>query len=258
MSLFVLPSTDVYTDSSRGMYSACGSRSYSHYNYLRPGIIQKLKRGRFERALKLAKPYFHSGAALDIGCADGVFLPSLVEYFDRVVGVDSDAKHLDIAAALVSATSMPKVSLICNAGLSFDALRERVGKGFRVAFVLETLEHVGSLPSLYETKADFVEGVLSLLEPDGIIVASVPRMVGVRFLIKYLIQVGFNIPTEKMGPGDLLRASFLNDTTRLEPRWSGTHIGFNHLLLTRALRARYDVQVSGTLTSVFYTIRRRR
>jgi hypothetical protein len=53
----------------------------------------------------------------------------------------------DIADALVSAMSMSKVSLICNAGLPFNALRERIGNDFRVAFVLETLEHVGSLPS---------------------------------------------------------------------------------------------------------------
>jgi 2-polyprenyl-3-methyl-5-hydroxy-6-metoxy-1,4-benzoquinol methylase len=255
MSLFVFPPINLYTDESRSMYS--GYRSYSHYNYLRPGIIQKLKRGRFERALTLAKPYFHSGAALDMGCADGIFLPSLAAYFGRVVGVDTDPK-LEIATALVATMPTSGVSLICNAGLSFEALRERIGNKFRVAFALEILEHVGSLPRLYETKADFVEGILSLLQPDGIIIASVPRMVGMGFLIKYLIQVGFHMPTEKIGIGDLLRASFFKDTARLEPRWSGAHIGFNHLLLTRALRARFDVQVSGTLTSVFYTIRRRR
>src|SRR2546423_331631 len=85
MALFVLPPAEVFSDPSHAVHGGL----YSQYNYLRPGIIQKLKRGRFEKALQLARPYFGTGAALDFGCADGVFLPSLANYFEAVVWGDT-------------------------------------------------------------------------------------------------------------------------------------------------------------------------
>ncbi len=221
-------------------------------------MIQKLKRRRFEKALAIARPYLGTGAAaLDFGCADGVFLPSLAKYFNGVGGVDNEPGFIRAAQSLVNAMPLPNVSLVCNQNMSFETLGERLGQKFGVAFVLETLEHVGALPALYQSKAEFVEQLFSLLEPGGLIIASVPRMVGVRFLAKHLIQLATHAPTEKFGFGNLMRASFLGDTSRLEPRWTGAHLGFNHLRLTEALRKRFDVQVSGTVTSVFYAIRRR-
>jgi 2-polyprenyl-3-methyl-5-hydroxy-6-metoxy-1,4-benzoquinol methylase len=256
MMLFVRPSPEIFSDSSRTAY--CGNfRSYSHYNYLRPGLIQTLKRSRFEKALALAKPFMGRGTALDFGCADGILLPSLARYFDQVLGVDHDQSSLSVAQSLVDANPLPNVKLICNADMSFEALREKVDRPFRVAFVLETLEHVGSLPNLYQSKADFLKSIFSLMEPDGIIIASVPRMVGVRFLIKYLIQTSLRIPTEKHQFGDLMRSSFLRDTSRLEPQWAGSHYGFNHLRLNEALKNEFETEVFGSLTSVFYRIRRK-
>lgn len=254
MALFVLPPPEIFSDPSRAVHGGL----YSHYNYLRPGMIQKLKRRRFENALAMARPYLRTGAAaIDFGCADGVFLPSLAKYFNVVAGVDAQPGFVQAAQSLVDAMVLPNVSLQCNQNMSFETLANRLGRKFGVAFVLETLEHVGALPALYQSKADFVEQLFSLLEPGGLIVASVPRMVGVRFLVKHLIQLSTRAPTEKFGFANLMRASFFRNTSRLEPRWTGGHLGFNHLHLTEALRKRFDVQVLGTVTSVFYAIRRR-
>ena len=257
MKLFVLPPVSVFTDPTRTAYlGEC--RSYSHYNYLRPGLIQTLKRSRFEKALKLAQADMGKGAALDVGCADGILLPSLARYFDEVVGIDNDQPSLNVAQSLVESIPLKNVKLICNAGMSFETLRERLGRKFRVAFVLETLEHVGSLPRLYETKTDFVRSVFSLMELEGVVIASVPRMVGMRFLVKYLIQTSLRIPTEKHNFGNLMRSALLRDTSRLEGHWTGGHYGFNHLRLTEALKKAFEVEVFGSLTSVFYRIRQRK
>jgi 2-polyprenyl-3-methyl-5-hydroxy-6-metoxy-1,4-benzoquinol methylase len=257
MGLFVLPPIGVFTNPERaGEYSHCSS--YSHYNYLRPGVIQRLKRGRFELALALAKPFFNSGDVLDFGCADGVFLCSLAKYFPRVVGVDQVPKYLSVAQDLVDAVPLKNVTLVCNEGLSFEDLQGKIGRKFRVAFVLETLEHVGQLPDLYGSKADFVAGVLSLMEPDGVVIISVPRMVGIRFFIKHMIQRTLRIPTDEMTFRELLRAAFLYDTNELEPKWNGGHSGFNHQKLTTALKSRFDLlSCKGNLTSVFYVVRAR-
>jgi len=255
MALFVRPPLQAFTDSSR---TYCGDyRSYSHYNYLRPGLIQTLKRSRFQKALALAEPYLGRGAALDLGCADGILLPSLSKHFQHVIAVDHDASLLDVARSLVQSVPLANVTLICNAGMSFDELRSRIGRPCRVTFILETLEHVGSQPRLYESKTEFVDDLFTLMEEDGVIIASVPRMVGFRFLTKYLIQTSLGMPTEKMKFPDLMRAAFLCDTSRIESEWNGSVYGFNHLRLTEALRRHFNVEVFGSLTSVFYRIRRR-
>lgn len=256
MKLFVLPPTDVFTDTSRTAYlGEC--RSYSHYNYLRPGLIQNLKRSRFEKSLALAKPHMGQGAALDFGCADGILLPSLARYFDQVVGVDHDPSCMSVAQALIDAIPLKNVKLINNAGMSLESLRQQISDRFQVTFILETLEHVGSLPDLYESKARFVKEIFSFMDPQGVVIASVPRMVGLPFLAKYLVQTSLRIPTEKHKFGDLMRSSVLCDTSRIESGWTGGHYGFNHLRLTEALKREFDVEVFGSLTSVFYRIRQR-
>jgi len=257
MGLFIVPPLEVFTDPKRAycpQYS-----SYSHYNYLKPGLIAYIKRQRFETALKLSRDYFGAVNAIDVGCADGVLLPSLSKYFANVAGIDCDDDMLDIARLLAEKTPLKNVTLLNNGGMSFAQVREKLGCTYRVAFILETLEHVGSLlPNLYETKANFVDGVFSLLEPDGIIIASVPRMVGMLFLIKHMMQWSFRIPMEHIPWKEAFRSAFLRDTSNLEPLWNGGHIGFNHLNLTRVFKSRFDlIACRGTLTSIFYVIARK-
>jgi len=257
VGLFVMPPPKVFDDPSKaGEYLQFSS--YSHYNYLRPGLIPYVKRQRFEMALKMAQPYFGTGDAIDVGCADGVLLPSLAKYFKNAAGIDPHDGVLDTARIVVRDLPLPNVTLLNNRDMSFETVREKLGRTYRVAFVLETLEHVGSLPNLYQTKADFVEGVFSLLDADGIVIASVPRMVGPHFLAKHVIQRSLRIPSEKTPWKEVMRSAFFGDTSRLEPLWVGGHIGFNHLKLTKALRSRFDLKVSkGTLSSYFYVIGRK-
>jgi len=58
--------------------------SYTSHNYLKPWIYSALKIRHFEAALYLTKEYFHKCNVIDFGCADGVFLPSLAKYFNKV------------------------------------------------------------------------------------------------------------------------------------------------------------------------------
>src|SRR5205823_4768227 len=140
--------------------------------------ITRLKRRRFETALHLARPWFGAGA-IDMGCADGIMLPSLSRHFSTVVGVDTNPKATAIAEEVAS--TLPNVRVLCNDGVGFAELRRRIGPGHRVMFLLETLEHIGDPEQMYKGKAEFVENCLSLLDGDGVIIASVPRMVGPLF-----------------------------------------------------------------------------
>jgi len=250
--LFVLPDASVLTDTSRGSYGSAAT--YSHYNYLRPGLVASLKRRRFETALEVARPWFGQGA-IDMGCADGIMLPSLSRHFSKVVGVDTNPKFAAIAGEV--AASFPNVRVLCNEGVGFDELRRRVGPGHRAMFLLETLEHIGEPGRMYESKVEFVEQCLSLLDERGVIIASVPRMVGPLFVAKYAVQWATRRVDERHSLRELWRAGVMRDTSRLERRWNGGHVGFSHLKLDSALRSRFQVQKRlGTLTSIFYVIGR--
>lgn len=251
---FVVPPASAY---SAGLLDAPYA-PYAIYNYLRPGPIASFKRSRFETALRLASPLFHAGGAIDFGCADGVFLPSLSRHFDRVVGVDVNRDLIDASERLVRTLGLTNVALICNRGESPAGVRERLGDSpFRVAFLLETLEHVGQRGSLYEPKIELLRDVFGLLTHDGRVIASVPKMVGVPFLLKYLVQSTLRMHRERHSVGELLRSSFLKDTDALEARWDHGHIGFNHLKLERLLEREFRVVARrDRLFSVFYVLER--
>lgn len=102
--------------------------------------------------------------------------------------------------------------------------------------MLETLEHVGDKDSLYESKIDFLERISTLIEDRGILVVSVPKMVGIPFLVQRLGLEMMKMQREPVSIIDLFKASFLNDTEDLEERWCGGHLGFNHKKLERSLQ----------------------
>jgi 2-polyprenyl-3-methyl-5-hydroxy-6-metoxy-1,4-benzoquinol methylase len=206
----------------------------------------------------LASSRFGRTGVIDFGCADGILLPSLSKHFPHVLAVDNNPNYVDQSRNIVDALGLKNVSLICNADLSFAALRESVPQAdYGVAFLLETLEHVGDVRRLYQSKMDFLANIFSLLEHDGIVVISVPKMVGYGFLLKYVTQIALRLPTEKMRLRELYRSAVLGDTEELERRWSGTHIGFSHLKLeTHLKRCFHILHRTETLISAFYVVQR--
>lgn len=256
---FVRPSDKLFTDSQSGQYIG-QYRTYSHYNYLRPGLVARVKRSRFEVALKLAKLWFGTCSALDVGCADGIFLPSLSRHFTSVVGIEPNEEYIGVAQKLVDAAGLSNVRLVHNSRLTFaEMARSLPPADYGVAFILETMEHVGTPgPDMYPSKTEFLDGVFSLLRPDGHIIISVPKMVGLGFLGKYLLQMALRMPTETMSFSNLTKSAFLYNTDALEPGWAGGHNGFNHLKLLRHLRDRYVVERRlGTAVTAYFVIRQR-
>jgi 2-polyprenyl-3-methyl-5-hydroxy-6-metoxy-1,4-benzoquinol methylase len=238
---FVYPHTRAFQPAGgryRGPY-----RSYSHYNYLRPGPIAALKRRHFAVALELARPWFHGTGALDFGCADGILLPSLARYFPRAIGVDRDPAACAIANAVVADLGLDNVRVVCTAGTgTSDALRTAIGATPRtpygIAFALETLEHIGA-PNRRDAdalRASTVRDLLALLAPPARIIVSVPRMTGLAFLAKYGAQRLLGVADEPVSLREALDAGVRRDTTALAPRWRGGHVGFDEGTFERAVR----------------------
>ena len=241
---FHLPDREIVEEAAREAHS------YAIKNYYGNGPIAHAKRQRFQQALNIARTSAQN--VIDMGTGDGVLLP-IAHNYERVVGVDVNQHHIDQSQRLARYLELGNVELICLRGASFDEFRQRVRSNFQLMFLLETLEHVGSQPNMWDSKMAFLRDCFSLLEQNGRALVTVPKMVGMIMLFKNLVERSLGRGHDTMSIRQLLRSSFLKDTNELEPLWTGGHVGFNHLKLDVHLRKHFTVHHrSESLISVFY------
>ena len=196
-----------------------------------------LKTLHFDTALRMTKPYFGEANVIDFGCCDGPFLPSLARYFPKVLGIDIVPEFVKIASKLCNVLNLNNVDVLCNASSSLQALASRLsGTPYQVLFLLETLEHVGTGENMYGSKIDFLKEVFSLVEDNGIVIISVPKMVGPSFLIQRLGLKMLGMYRELISFTDLWKAVLFCDTSGLEKKWTREHLGFNHKTLENVLK----------------------
>ncbi|HWZ59367.1 MAG TPA: class I SAM-dependent methyltransferase [Gemmatimonadaceae bacterium] len=96
------------------------------------------------------------GNILDIGCGDGLFFDRLATFGESVQGVEP-------AAALVSDDPARRDRIFIG---PFDE-RYQPGRSFRLIVMLDVLEHL-------DDPAGALRHALSLLDPDGVFLATVP------------------------------------------------------------------------------------
>lgn len=246
---FVLPTPEVLKKAKA---------KYAIRNYGSNGLSQKFKRRRFLTALELAgQPRGHG--VIDMGCCDGILLPSLAPHFKKVVGIDYHPTFAERSRLLAEASGLCNVSIVCNQEKKTAEIRDEIGGGFQLMFLLETLEHVGQQPNMWGTKKTFLDECFELLDPsvDSRIIASVPKMVGLGFMVKHVIQMARGVRDDHMPILDVVRSGFLKNTDNLEERWNGGHVGFNHLKLEALLSQHFKIanKVENPFSS-FYEIRR--
>jgi 2-polyprenyl-3-methyl-5-hydroxy-6-metoxy-1,4-benzoquinol methylase len=236
-----------------------GIKTYSEYNYLRPGIGTYLRTRHFEHALHLTRRYFHTCDVIDLGCADGPFLPSLASHFNHVIGIDPNPMQIEIASLVIRRARLENATVFCNNGLSVEETRARIAdRSPRILFLLETLEHVGETGAPWESRVGFLTEISRLIAPEGIMVVSVPNMVGLPFLSQRLGFALLGASRERISLRNLLLASFLNDTSDLEKHWERGHLGFNHRKLERRIRDKFDiVKKENIFWQVIYVLKRK-
>lgn len=234
MKYFIKPSGKIY--SSPEFNYIKGSNTYAEYNYLKSGISSYIKLKHFETALKMTKKYFHKYNVIDFGCADGVFLPSLANYFNHVIGIDINPGFIDIASKMLDETGLRNLQLICNREKSIDQIRnEIIKREYSILFLLEVIEHIGDKNSPWESRIDFLKKISALIEKRGIIILTTPKMIGLSFLLQQSGLTLFKLSRENISFKNLLKAGLLKNTEDLEKIWDGGHLGFNHKKLERYL-----------------------
>jgi 2-polyprenyl-3-methyl-5-hydroxy-6-metoxy-1,4-benzoquinol methylase len=260
MKYFVKPSLDAYSSVEGANYFG-HYKTYSEYNYLRPGVSSIIKARHFEIALRLTRNQFHKCNVLDFGCGDGIFLPSLARHFKTVMAIDNNRESIKICEGLLSTLKLTNVELMCNDNLMVDDLRLRLlGRSYGILYLLETLEHVGDKDSPYESRIAFLKKMATLIPEDGIMVISVPKMVGISFLIQRMGLAALGLHRDAISLKNLLKAAFLNDTKELEKTWvHHTHLGFNHKKLEPHLNRAFHVLLKKDLLfQVLYVIGKRK
>ncbi len=249
---FVLPNRALVQEAAGSVATA-----YAIYNYYGRGPIAASKRMRFQRALRLGGKHEAEGV-IDMGCADGLLLPSLCQTYDKVAAVDINQSFIDRSHRLGEALQLQNVTYHCNADRDMTWLRQRLGSGYQLMYLLETLEHLGDPADMWGSKMRFLEECFTLLDEGGKIVISVPKMVGLIVLFKNLLQRCLGLGHDKLTMRQLLRSALLHDTEELEPLWDGHHVGFNHLKLDRHLAHNFRIhERRESAISVFYVIGRK-
>jgi len=256
MRYFIKPEADAYSSAESRKYP--GNKTYTEYNYLAPGIASYIKTWHFEKALALTRSYFHHANVIDFGCADGVLLPSLSKYFNHVCAIDRNPAFITTASALVDELHLSNVELLCNEGLTIEDVKSRLaGREYHVLYLLETLEHVGDRDAMYDSRVRFLKEIADLIAKEGIMVVSVPNMVGIFFLIQRVGLALTHSLRETLSVRELLKASLLNNTAGLEKRWDGGHLGFNHRKLENRMKLEFRIlKKSHIMFQVLYLITR--
>ncbi len=257
---FVQPPRDAYAEIDVDEY-APGFKTYAEYNYLRAGVASSVKRRHFEVALALTKDYFKRSNVIDFGCADGVFLPSLSRHFEQVLAIDKNPVFIKTATKLVEALRLDNVEVRSSEAINTHEPKERgAERSYQIMYLLEIIEHIGSREALYQSKVDFLKNVSSLIEEDGLLVISVPKMIGIPFLLQRVGLAVFGLQREKISFRNLVRAGLLRNTDDLEKKWQGVnaHLGFNHKKLERYIARDFAiVKKKHLLFQMIYVIRKK-
>ncbi len=257
MKYFLKPPLDIYSSVEGDFFQ--GYKTYAEYNYLRPGITSYIKRKHLELALKKSHKWFYITNAIEIGCADGVFIPSLSKYFTHVVAIDKNPHNIKISQSLVNTCCLNNVELFCNDGLTINEIRAKIAfRKYHVLYLLEVIEHVGDKANFYGSKISFLKEISTLIErEEGIIVMTMPKMVGIPFLIQRIGLTLLGLHREPISMKNFFKAVFLNNADGLESLWEPQkHIGFNHLILEKCLKKEFSIlEKKDLLFQIMYVLK---
>jgi 2-polyprenyl-3-methyl-5-hydroxy-6-metoxy-1,4-benzoquinol methylase len=237
MKYFIPPSLDIYAKIET-KDKMCRYKTYTEYNYLCP-VVSWFKTRHFEACLRLTRQYFHKINVIDFGCADGPFVMSLSRYFNYICGIDRSSGNIGLCHNIfINQLQLNNVGFLCNEGLSFADIRQKLRpKKYQLLFLLETLEHIGEVNSLYESKTAFLKNLFTLFDDDdALILISVPNMAGLSFLIQRIGITLLGLTKEPIALTDILKAGFMYNTDALEKKWNGGHLGFNQNKMETHLR----------------------
>lgn len=142
---------------------------------------------------------------LDLGCADGPFLPSLNFYGKRVIGLDLSLSWLQRARKLINCKKYPlnKVILL-NAEGHYLPFKDN---SIDLVYCLETLEHIPN-------SMDLINEIYRILKDKGTLIYSLPIEIGFSLFIRQLVGKITKFPREPYSLRDLIKNGLLKKPSK--------------------------------------------
>lgn len=215
---------------------------YTKQNYSR-NLLGYIRMAHFEMALRMTSKYFHNNNAIDFGCAEGPFLQSVSKYYKKAIGIDRKQDYLHIASILIDKMQLKNVRLLCNDGMTILEQKQLIGEdGYKVLYILEALEHIGDRKDLYNSQIRFLNDLFQLIDDDGIIVISVPKMFGLSYLF---MSIGLKLLRQpmdkKFSVQHIIHKAFFLNTEQFEREWDHSHEGYNYKKLEHELQKNFKI-----------------
>lgn len=203
--------------------------------YLNPvRTVRRVMYARFQAALNLAH-VDASARVLDFGCWDGHFLPSLLENFEEVWGVDDDSASC-VDALPSSSTILQIARTLCEAEVGsprrfglVKASGPRLpfpGRYFDVVFCLDTLAHVA--PTL---RPRVIAELSRITQPNGKLIFSLPIETGAVGALRQVMRA----LTRKQRDSNMRRYDFRRDLELLQSSFTICNRRFVPAQFLRAL-----------------------
>ncbi len=179
-------------------------------------------------ALNLAK-LDEKAIILDLGCADGPFLPTLNRYGKILIGLDYTLEWLLYAKNLKNFRKFPlKKTLLLNAEGCHIPLKD---KSIDIVFCLETLEHVPD-------SIKFINEIFRILKNNGELIYSIPIEIGISLLIRQFIGKIINFPRDSYTLKELLMNGILKKPSkRINNPY--THKNFDWRIMQRLINKKF-------------------
>lgn len=176
-----------------------------------------------------------------------------------MVGIDINPNFIEMANQVTKKAKLNNTRCICNEGMDFEKLKTFLGdETFHVAFLMEVLEHVGDHGiKQHRTRAHFLKNVSELLHSNGLMVISVPIMIGIPFLLQRVGLTFFNLHREPYSIPEFFLSVFLKNTKRLESSYRNGHKGFNHERFEKTLEDLKIVAKIRTFFQMMYVIKKK-
>jgi len=148
---------------------------------------------------------------LDLGCADGPFLPTLNYYAKNNVAIDISEGLIRGANTLVKekGNNLSNISLLCSDGHFLPFKNEK----FDLIFCLEVLEHVKS-PKLV------LIDINRVLKKGGTLICTLPVEIGPSLLIRTIIRKLLNFKRPDYSLKEYIRSVILKKPGK-RPEYSG-------------------------------------
>lgn len=167
---------------------------------------------------------------LELGCADGPFLPTLNQYTKNMIAIDINEDSIRESKLLNKILKLKQINLLCSDGRALPFK----DKSFDLIFCLEVLEHIKNIKQI-------VNEIYRILRKNGILICTIPIEIGPSLLIRTLLSKYLKFKRPTFTRKELFKNIFLKRTgKRTEYMGYMGHKNFDWRLVKKEIKRFFE------------------